>query len=189
MKPWPDKNQDRSEAGFTLAEMIVAVSIFVITVAAIITAFMSVVRAQNRAEALRVVGEDARYSMEQIARGLRLAKVDYAALRGLPAPFYRDMNGIPEIYYLDENENQHHIYVRNDAKLMIDDQAITPNDIQITDLRFYISPNQSPYAGGSENSQSRVTIVLSSQLLKKEQPVEGSDITLQTTVSSRVYDR
>ncbi len=67
--------QKNKITGFSLIEMIVAVSIFSLIVAAAITSFVSMVNSDKKAQQIQKNTEDARYAMDKIAKSLRTSTI------------------------------------------------------------------------------------------------------------------
>lgn len=74
-------------------------------------------------------------------------------------------------------------------------QPVTPPNIHITDLKFFVAPVEDPYKAYEEEDvvrmQPHVTIVMSAEVPYKQAsylPGEAPQITLQTTVAARVFD-
>lgn len=181
MRTWLYKNKEK---GFTLAEMLVAVSVFILIMAATVAIFVSVVRAQRKAQALRAVLDDSRYSLELMARQIRMAKIDYDAYGG-------SVTEPQETLYLIDSQGTSHIFSFRSNRLEFDGGVVTSDNVFLDDLKFYINPEASPYTSGSEDEHSRVTIVFSAtgKYGQSDKPQEESHIDIQTTVSNRVYER
>ena len=62
--------------GFTLIEMLVAIAIFVFTVASVSGVFVTVLKAQRRSIAYQQLLDQSSYLMEYMSRSIRMAKKD-----------------------------------------------------------------------------------------------------------------
>ncbi len=190
--------------GFTLFEVVVALAIFSVSSIFISDAFVKSNQAQRKTAALQKVQSDARYAMEAIAREVRSGRIDYE--------YYG--NNVPavseELALIDRDEKKFIFKKETDPGLCpsaesspclnvsIDEGAtwvsLTPNDIKIDSLKFFISPSADPFLLDAEtgsygpNEQPKVTIVLSTESLETK-PEERSFVPLQTTISTRQYYR
>jgi prepilin-type N-terminal cleavage/methylation domain-containing protein len=66
-----------SQRGYTIVELIVAMSIFAIVIVVAIGAFVTVQNTSNKTAAQRKVQQDSRYNLEQLARQIRAGRIDY----------------------------------------------------------------------------------------------------------------
>lgn len=62
------------------------------------------------------------------------------------------------------------------------------NSVNVVNLDFLVNPSTDPYVVGGEDSQPKVTILLETEY-SSDAPNEQADLTLQTTISSRIYAR
>jgi prepilin-type N-terminal cleavage/methylation domain-containing protein len=65
------------QQGYTIVELVVAMTIFAIVIVVAIGAFVAVQRTSNKTTAQRKVQQDSRYNLEQLARQIRAARIDY----------------------------------------------------------------------------------------------------------------
>lgn len=68
----------RSQGGYTIVELIAAMSIFALISVAVIAALISIMQSSTKTGAERRTQQDARYGIEEIARQSRSASIDYA---------------------------------------------------------------------------------------------------------------
>lgn len=68
----------KDQRGYTLVELIAAMTIFVIISVVVLGALVTVIQSSAKTSAERKVQQDARYSIEAIARQTRSASIDYA---------------------------------------------------------------------------------------------------------------
>jgi len=88
----------KSRAGFTLIEMIIALSIFVLTVLIALNVYLIVNNVQRRTVAMQKVQDDVRYLFEAMAQEVRLGRINY--------DFYTDENNGIDLYpTVDGNSN------------------------------------------------------------------------------------
>ncbi|TSC56732.1 MAG: hypothetical protein G01um101418_608 [Parcubacteria group bacterium Gr01-1014_18] len=193
--------------GFTLIEILMAVSLFVSVMTIGTTVFLSSSRAQQRVALGGKIQSDARFVLGSLSEYIRSGTIDYSFAEygaAIPVP-------VETLAILDRQDNPIIFSSKNelaepgicpDAEsspclaLSLDGGAtwnsITSSGVRLESLKFYIRPSQNPYEsfGGSflSNIQPSVTIVLS---LESSHPnPDFRNLTfLQTTVTSRLYKR
>jgi prepilin-type N-terminal cleavage/methylation domain-containing protein len=203
-----EKDIKMDNSGFTLIEVLVAMAIFSTAIMVAFSIFISSQNLQQRTLAIQRGQSDARYALELIARKFRLGEIDYEyyVSNGIiltnPAEILalRDSDGLPVRFQLASEAIQictnftQEGMSKSGSELCNAWADITPNNITITRLAFYLSPDQDPfildsatgeYLGG--DNQERLTMVLESTINQ----VKGEDYQtkFQTTISSRVYKR
>ncbi|MFH0951645.1 MAG: prepilin-type N-terminal cleavage/methylation domain-containing protein [Patescibacteria group bacterium] len=196
--------------GFTLIEILIAITLFSITIVVAVDVIVAYTKLQNRGVIQQTLGSDARFVMESIARQMRLGTIDYDYYADPPdesGEIYLTAGPINKLAIKD-NANNVTLYRLNTGtdKVEVSNDiydigggtwtSITPDDIEISRLDFYISPAVDPFAlqdpvpaadsKYKSDEQPRVTIVMSSISNKTNPPVEKH---LQTTISSRFYVR
>src|SRR5437660_474391 len=72
------RKKQSSQGGYTLIELVVAMMIFAVVLVTAIGSYVSVTQSSTKAGAQRNVQQDARFNVEEIARTVRSAAVDYA---------------------------------------------------------------------------------------------------------------
>lgn len=185
--------------GFTLMEMLVALSLFSVVVTITTNIFFSFQQASRKTENLEVVTAGARLIMERIVREVREGTIDYA--------WYADHQPA-----LNLTQSQNSLSILNREGKMIlfafdstghtlqlqvgtDTENLSSSKLAVRDLSFKISPTKDPFVFDTdsgkyfENAQPRVTVLLS---LDNNLPANHANYVhydLQTTISSRVYQR
>jgi len=190
-----------NKKGFTLVEMMVVLAIFSVATVVIIDIFMMASRAERRTLAIQKIQSDARYSLEAMAREIRMDMIDYDYYGGT-------INEVPSgtLALRDQDDNQIifkkssencPVGTTNCLVVSVDGgtvwESITTIGIDILDLKFYIDPTVDPFepnAGFTYDSdnQPRVTIVIVAHGVGGR-PDEQQTVYLQTTVSNRIYRR
>jgi len=183
----------KNKKGFTLAEILVAMAVFTTSVTSIANIFMFANRTQRKTQAGLESQTDARFAMEVMAQQVRRGNIDYAYYGGAIAA-----NPQTVLAVIDNNNN--HIQFRRQAaagqgiiQISQDNGVtwadITPPEISVSTLAFYISPATDPFAlVPAANQQPLVTIALTTT----NTTTEGASMQpmfIQTTVSSRQYLR
>lgn len=186
----------KNKKGFTLIEMLVAVAIFSVIIAAVAGLFVSGLKVQRQNLATQELLDQTSYAVEYMSRALRMAKKE---LFGYPAPClssygdnYENTGGdVSKIKFIkfDYGRNQdvcHEFFLQSgilrEYKKNLETgeettESLTSNSLKINYLRFNLT-------GFSQDDdlQPKVTIYL--DISGKE----NSAITLQTSVSQRNLD-
>ncbi|MFA6304449.1 MAG: type II secretion system protein [Patescibacteria group bacterium] len=199
-------NLKKSNLGFTLVEVIVALGIFSIATTYAVSIFVQSNQVQKRtANADRLLA-DARYVLEVMAREVRLGHLDYAyyASQGISLanmPLTQD----GAILAIRDADNNQLLFRRvesaqDQGRYVVQTFAggawldITPEDLNVELLSFYITPAVDSMVWSDvlvdypSDIQPRVTIVLSTSSLHED--IATTKIShLQTTVTERKYAR
>jgi len=183
-----------NNSGFTLVEILVAMAIFVTSITAMTTIFSYSNKSQRVTETISEVQSDARFAMEVMAQQIRRGSIDYSS-----SEYGGTISSNPQdvLVLLDADDNQvwFRRYISEGhgvAQLSYDGITwvdLTPPDVNVDLLKFYLSPSTDPFgANPSVNIQPKVTIVMAT----KSNQAAGENIPstfLQTTISSRKYAR
>ena len=169
--------------GYTLVEILVSVTIFFMLVVGPAGLFVSAVRSQMRALALREIIDNSSHTIEYISRALRMAKKDlggvcidagynYQNPAGLSTIRFLDYEGVCRRFYLSEG-----ILRRQSGA---EDLPLTSDDLEVTELKFEIS-------GGWQGDvfQPKVTMLFE---IKKRGALVSPALRIQTTTSQRNLD-
>lgn len=186
--------------GFTLIEMLVVLAVFSIVTIIIVDIFMMASRAQRRTLAIQKIQSDARYSMEAMAREIKMDMIDYDFYGGI-------ISEIPtSVLALRDADDNSIIFKKNTENcptpatnclvVSLDGgatwESITAKGISVEDLKFYIYPQKDPFklVGSTyeAHNQPLVTIVLVTKGVSGRVE-EQQTVYLQTTVSNRIYRR
>lgn len=185
---------NKTISGFTLIEIIVALGIFVIVVTLVTEIFTIIMSQQRRAYNIQQIHSDLRYTVEKIAQFIRLSTIDYNIC---------NQSGYCEgedIYLRDQNlqyigikkENDQIKICESSESCILPDaewEALTSPDYKIVRFNIYYKPTSDPFGTPpSSNYQPRITLVIEADLPQKKL-IERERITLQTTITSRVYKR
>ena len=177
--------------------------IFAIATAAALGIFVTSNQVQKRTANLQRELADARYALEVMAREVRMGAIDYGYDGyASPLPFLesvlaiRDADDQPIRFgRFDVGSGRYAIKVCDQEICNVEDWLdITPEDLSIARLDFYISPAEDPFTwnGATVNypfdSQPLVTIVMQSVGTYLEGEINRV-VNLQTTVASRQYVR
>ncbi len=192
--------------GFTLVEMMVAITVFATASVIISDLFLSFNRSQRRAQASQAVQSDARVLLANIVDKIRSGEINYSV--------YTPNVSNPETeLHLVGNDGTEFVIRRSDSDfvntvcpsaiatpcLEISDDGgstfspMTSERLRVVGVQFYISPIESPTVQSGPgvftyNVQPRVTVVLGFQGTSTQAAEQGTAF-VQTTVSSRVLLR
>lgn len=193
--------------GFTVLEMVVVMSIFSIASVYSMSAYVKSNRGQKKIVAISKSTTDARYALETMVKEIRSGKIDYEMYKlkdinldnnePVNDLFIKDANNNLvwfNLYQVDQTRSQ--IRVCYTFELCEEDKwyDITPGNVTVTTFNVYIWPKKNPFVLNSNtneyeaNEQPKATIVIRSKSLDKSE-VAPQEIHLQTTVSSRTYER
>jgi len=163
--------------GFTLIEMIVAVSLFTVVIFVSIGALLTISDASRKANSIRSVMDNLNFAIESMSRSIRTG-TDYACVGGGNC-----VNGGTEISFVDQrgatvtykyDAGTKSILVQKDAGAF---RGITSAEVQIEGLTFYVA------GVGADGKQPRIIITARGTAGLKEKT--KTSFSIQTTVSQR----
>ena len=166
--------------GFTLMEMLVATSIFVILTLGILTIHTTVLKNTQKTLAYNKIQQDAQVTMESIAKKIRTSRVDY--------DYYTAINNPVTELALTDLTGTNYVFALSGASLTVsvdgnDPQAIPARTVEITDLKFYIQPTTFPFnINFPPETQPRVTMVVT---FTSSKGAQMASLTVQQTVPQR----
>ncbi|MDP3244921.1 MAG: type II secretion system protein [bacterium] len=197
-------NKKQGWAGFTLVEVLVSLAVFSVIATIATDLSLSFYRTQRKTENMEELSFAARSIMERLVQEIRESEIDYQA-------YGEGTVGLSEnTLYLSDSENQPIIFRKfninegcpeQDAScLKISNNgtnwsSLTPKGVNLNDLRFYIMPLQNPFVFNQETltyqaqEQPYVTILLSLERTKPGFLGHKEKVSVQTSVSSRIYKR
>jgi len=190
------------QKGYTLIEILVAVGIFTILIAAPTGFFVGSLRGQLKTLASQKLLDNTSYTLEYISRSLRMAKKELSAdpltaclleggtiLYGHNYQITRGGNGLKFINYKNEcqefflDENDHRLKESKNGAAPV---ALTAEDLEITSLtglKFKLSGESQ-----ADTDQPRVTLFLKIKGGKGQMEELQPLIKIQTTISQRNLD-
>ncbi|HOY56351.1 MAG TPA: prepilin-type N-terminal cleavage/methylation domain-containing protein [bacterium] len=174
---------NRALKGFTLMEILVAMSIFVMVALVSLSIHSFILRASQKTIAYNRAQQDVQMIMESLAKKIRTSRVDYAAYAGGVI----NSGGENNLHLIDLADNTHSFFVENqELKVQYGSapaQTIPSDLIKIINLKFYIQPLSYPFdINEPPVTQPRVTIVMQVEATKGGQK---AGFTIQQTVPQR----
>jgi prepilin-type N-terminal cleavage/methylation domain-containing protein len=185
------KKYNHNKTGFSLMEMLLAVTIFVIIVLSATRIFQLVVQGQRQAIAAYHVQENLKYFFEVMSKEVRMATIDTT---GECYP-----TTVVDQLYTAEGDNLYfknfagqcvHYFVENDNGVNrfkiergLSSGYITTSNININSLKFDV---KSSLDSGVQAEQASVTVNIEAEAVAED--LAKSQMTLQTTITSRYYE-
>ena len=232
--------RDSCKKGFTLPELLVAMSIFIVVTGISVTVFAQIVKSQNNILRQQKVQDESRFVMEKIMKELMNGTIDYAQYHNdyysttyteytaLPTddshapsicndeiPDETDMSclgrnlettlniidadGIAQTK-IQRNSADDTVEIRKFSSCLTSGEvtwvadseyssgflALSPDSINITDLKFFIFPLKDPVKVFEEDDiQFQPTVVIR---MTTEDETGNVTLDLQTSLSTRIYD-
>lgn len=172
----------KNNSGFTLVEMLVSTSIFVIITLASLSIYSQTVKISKKSIALTKVQTEAQFIMQVLAKKIRTSYVNYSYYSNpLTTPnsdlALTDLTGIS------------YVFKKNGTALTVNangqgEKTIPASNIIINDLRFYINPTSNPFTTLDipPISHPYVTIVMD---VSGSKAGESANLIIQQTVPQR----
>ncbi|MFZ4648221.1 MAG: PilW family protein [Patescibacteria group bacterium] len=199
--------KNNNSQGFSLIEVIVSVTLFVLIIMSTTEIFRLVIVGQRKAIASQNVQESLKYFLEATSKEIRMAKkkegfcVAYSIFQSLPndqiyavvdapnsngkALIFRNFYDECVVYYLGSNDlSGRFIVVRDDLEA-----PISPLKVNISELKLALRE----YNFGLTNHQSRPLVIMKifaqayTGEIGTETYRELADINMQTALTSRFY--
>ena len=183
------KCQKQDDSGFTLMEVIVSMSIFVLVVTASLSIYSATLRAGQKTTTLIRIQQEAQIIMSLLAKKIRMSRVNYSYTG------YSSISNPEETLALIDLLDDEYYFKNIDSALAV---AINPGDpeddedynmipasnVSITDLEFYISPTSNPFLSldTPPSSQPYVTIVITLTSIKGQ---ANESLVIQQTIPQR----
>lgn len=145
------ENKRKASQGFTLIELTVSVSLFIVIMLVAVGALLSLVTANRKARALESVINNLNITLDGIVRGVRMGSTYNCGGTGIPDPASgaNCPEGSSTFSFApygsdDEDQSQRFVYTFSDGQLYRSTQggsnavAITAPEVSISDLTFYV---------------------------------------------------
>ncbi len=164
------KNRHSKQKGFTLIEMLIAMSIFVMIVIIVVNVYIVITNSQRKTIATQRVLDDVRYLLDAVAQNVRLSTIDYSFYESKTIDLHPLITDDDYVLALVNQAQQLVLFRRSSGAPGANDGLgdkvqycmeetpgicdladesvwtnITPASVQITDLRFIITPSANPF--------------------------------------------
>lgn len=179
--------------GFTLVEMMVAIAVFSLVMTVAMSALLSVINANQKAQTIKAAMNNVNMALETISKDMRMG-TEYGCLDSSGAPEKCNENsGHSGIYFKSSKAGNPYVYYKyNATDLRLESceggtaggacnstySDLTAPDVDITDVKFYV------LGVDDVNAQPRMVMTVSGTAGKKIQT--QTTFNLQTGVSQRV---
>lgn len=185
--------RQQRRSGFTVMELLVAVTLLIVVVVAVTNIFSYVVKAQKRIYVNQQLQANLRFATESMVREIHQDLIDYAAY---VSPLAQEQT---ELRLRDANGNSIRFRQSGNDLELSRDVGVTWGKLlsdatRVVALKFYLAPTSDPLAPcpstpcSVPNEQPRVTIVLTAQSTSPYATVDNA-VFFQTTVTTRTYRR
>lgn len=181
----------KAQKGFTLIEIIVAISVFTFIMFISTGSILSILDANRKSQNTRTVLDNLNYSVEAMTRSIRFGSNYHCDISTGSISSVRDCTtGGSSIAVLDSN-GARVIYRLNNGAIEKSANSgasyskLTSADVTITNITFYVI-GSTPYSSESSHYQPRVIIVISGFAGVKAS--SKTSFTIETTVSQRMID-
>ncbi len=183
--------------GFTLIEIMVSVSVFVVIMVISMGTIVTIIDANRKSQSLRTVMDNLNFTIEAMTRTIRFATNYHCdvtiidplvtlprdCVAGATSIVVLASNGDTVTYKLSGTQIKRDI--NSFAGIDSSDYSLTSSDVTITDLSFRVIGSYG-YGGGANKLQPQVIITIGGYSGSKL--TSRSSFLLQTTVSQRVFD-
>ena len=175
--------------GYTLIEILVAVGIFTVVIAAPTGFLVSSLKGQQKALSSQELVDGVSFSLEYMSRAIRMAKKDltgfcitqdmnYETTRGGKGIKFKNYEGVCQEFFWDTDNTLKEV---KDTGFPV---ALTSNDLEVISFKF--GPDGS--WDQNDNEQPRITLFLEVKGIKSQKPELQPQIKIQTTISQRNLD-
>ena len=177
-------------SGFTLVELLVSVSLFVVVMVISMGSILSVFDTNEKSKTLRSVMDNLNSTMETMTRTIRFGTLYHCDSTQGTLTVPRDCAGGATSIAVKAADGKEVIYKLNAGRISrtIDsgtEYFLTSSDVTITRLAFRVFGSPL-YNNGADQFQPQTIIVISG--FAGSRPTTESAFDLQTTVSQRVFD-
>lgn len=163
---------EKGNAGFTLIEMIVSLSLFISVMTVAASSMLSIIDANRKSQATNTAVDNLNFVIDEMSRSLRTGKNWVVSSDGKTVSF-QTQTGAAATYYL-ENEQ-----IKVQAGLETG-QALTDPNLVVDVLRFYLDPQPL-------TAQPFLHLLLRTHVSDKAK--YRSDVNISTTISQRTLNR
>ena len=191
-----------SQKGFTLVELLIAMTIFVSFVGILIGSYTSIIKGQREADEYRIMYSESRKIFETIVQELRDGMVDYKKYNANNSGGV--IGGLDTLYVVSKDASMQSSIVYADGVVSIQKGKFeeidisesvnlnSPDLVKVTDFKFYVSPSVDPYDDENvynDKNQLHPKVTVYGKFVREFGNGKEYSMELQTTVSSRIYNQ
>ena len=179
--------------GFTLVEMLIAVTIIVIVVFAAVGIFAYTSEMQRKSNLLTQLQQEADFILSILSKEIRAFQIDYCEYGGLePECQIPNCPADPQsILYLKNGDKIAYQYQGQNLikKINQQEEQVNRTGILITYLQFYLTPCQDPFRAGiePEDFPEAPKVLILMKLKPRDFP--SPEIEVQQTINQRWGER
>jgi prepilin-type N-terminal cleavage/methylation domain-containing protein len=176
--------------GFSLMELLVSMSVFVIVATASLSIYASILKAGQRTTLLTGIQQESQLIMTVLAKKIRTSRLnyDYAGYAdGIQEPEIElsltDLVGDSYLFKYDAENTTLSVTVTPSDGVAGEEKLMPASQVKIDDLKFFINPKTNPFSlDAPPTSQPYVTIVMTVSSTKGKQ---SASLVIQQTVPQR----
>jgi type II secretory pathway pseudopilin PulG len=165
-----------NEGGYSLIELLVSISVFVIIISVNSNIFISAIKGQEKAIATQNVSDSARYLMEVISKELRVARISSFVLVGA--------DDLSFTSGAEHRLNKNIRFYLNAGSVMFDDDTTDANPAKPITSSKNVIVSSLVFTINNQLTQPKITAVIDVKSKGTSAKVSDS-IILQTTISPR----
>lgn len=184
------------DAGFSLIEIMVSLSLFIVVIVISMGSILSVLDANRKSQSLRATMDNLNFTIESMTRTIRFG-TSYHCGQGGNTSTPQDCPSGTSFLTVQSSEGDEVSYQVNNGQITrslngSSGKAITSPDVTISEIKFYVFGSQpycstiSPSCNTQDELQPQVIIVVTG--FSGVKPSVETEFTIQTTVSQRFFD-
>ncbi len=174
------KIKNCNSGGFTMVELLIAFSLFIVSLSILTTIFLISNRTQRNISELVLVNDNTYLALEQMARDIRDGR-DFDLTCGSDCFQFKNRNGQDILYQYSSVDSS--IKITNISS-GFSSESLTASNVNV--VSFLVTPNNCIVDPGNEAATAPVRLTLSLEIRPKNAPnSEGFVNYIQTTVANR----
>jgi len=179
------KNKIKNQKGFSLMEVLVSTSIFVIISLASMSIYIAVLRASQETKAMTRIQQESQLIIETLTKKIKTSRVDYDYVGYVGG--IDNINGEIELALIDSLDDEY-VFTATDNSLTIavnggEGISIPASNVNIESLKFFINPTTNPFSlDAPPSSQPYVTLVME---ISSSKGTQQANLIVQQTVPQR----
>ncbi len=184
--------QFKEKQGFTLVEMLIAMTVFLIFIGVVMNSYFGIVRSMHEANEYRIMYAEARHVFDRLSDEIRNSAIIYyeavSYQSGIDKLRLMATDGSYQKTFEYDGEN----LVLSDGEFESEPYQLNSDEVKISDLKFYVSPAKDPYNPqntAASNLQFQPKVTITATFVRELSGNKTYSFELQTTVSSRFYSQ